>query len=285
MISSFVRRWSGRPFVALVRAFKVIRIRIARPLHFGTHDAAAYAVLTGGILRNIKAPYLLGSVIAAVQARMAGYGGVVLVEFGVASGGGLRQLASVASLIERHLDLKVIVIGFDGGDGLPVLHGAEDHPELWEANQFPMVSRDALLRDFESTTRRLVLGDIAATIGQLDGLDCSVYRLGFVSVDVDLYSSTIPILAYLGRCDTAQLVPAPVVHFDDVHVAWTYSVLAGEERAIEEFNRTHEHRHLDLKDRDLRLFALSCLDHPVRTGAEPTREKMNLVLHSPSAYF
>lgn len=277
--------WAYKPFVAAVRVVKISRLRARRPFYFGRHNKAAYAILSRGILRNIKSSYLLGSVIAAVQARMAGNEGIVLIEFGVASGNGLRQLAFVASLIERYLGLAVIVIGFDGGDGLPTLRGAEDHPELWDANQFPMGSRDSLLRDFSSASRRLVLGRIEETIGELNALDYSRYRLGFVSVDVDLYSSTVPILNFLGSCDPGLLLPATVVHFDDAYLAWTYSMLAGEERAIEEFNRAHDRRRLDLKDRQLRLFALTCLDHPIRSGAAAAREKMTLVVPSASSYF
>lgn len=285
MIARAVYLLLRKPFVAVARVRRALALYSQRPYYFGTLTAPAYRILSAGIMRNLHASYLLGGVIAAVQAKMSGYQGVSFIEFGVANGAGSRQLAEVADLVEKHLGLGVCVIGFDSTEGLPKLSGPEDHGEIWDHGQFAMESRDALIQEFSNRRRRLILGNIAETIKELDAPDFVKHRIGFVSVDVDLYSSTVPITDYLKSCDVARLLPAPVVYFDDIFVVWTYSKLAGEERAIEEFNQSATLRRLDLKVRNLKLYALNCLDHPIRSGAESVREKLLIVIRSSSSPF
>lgn len=276
--------WLRKLLLVADRLRRLVRLRRHHPFFFGSVDRAAYRVLSDGIFRGLRAPYLLGVVVAAVQARMVGVDCIVLLEFGVASGGGLRELGAIADLVERHMNVATVVVGFDSGKGLPQPQGAIDHPELWSADQFLMLDRHALTREFASPTRRLILGSIDETLEQLDGMTGDAAPIGFVSIDVDLYSSTTPILNYLAQCPATRLLPASVVHCDDTYIAWTYSALAGEERAIEEFNSAQDRRRLDLKDRDLRLFALNCLDHPIRTGYAMPVEKLTIVVRQAASF-
>ena len=72
---------------------------------------------------------------AAMLAKKLGIDALSLIEFGVAGGNGLLFLERFASRIERALNLRVEVYGFDTGEGLPHLGGPEDMPYWFRASQ------------------------------------------------------------------------------------------------------------------------------------------------------
>ena len=89
----------------------------------------------------------------------------------------------------------------------------------------------------------LVFGDIADTV---DGFIASLSPqapLGFISVNVDIYSSTRSALRCLmGPAD--RYTPAVAVYLDDVGFYFA-NRWCGERRAVEEFNAAGEHRKID----------------------------------------
>ena len=99
-----------------------------------------------GVIKGYRSPYLLGAVIAALQAKKLQYPKVYFFEFGVASGGGLLELAAIGKIIRKELSIDVEVIGFDNGTGLPNIDGYKDHPEIWKYSQFAMADRGLLLK-------------------------------------------------------------------------------------------------------------------------------------------
>jgi hypothetical protein len=98
--------------------------------------------------------------------------------------------------------------------------------------------------------------------------------LGFVSVDVDMYSSTRSALgALMGQ--PAQYLPAVSMYFDDVAFYFA-NAWCGELAAINEFNAAGNLRKIDpdrsLDDRLLRrpwyrqMYVYHVLDHPDRSA-------------------
>jgi hypothetical protein len=178
--------------------------------------------------------YLAGTLFAADQARTEGISEISVVEFGVASGRGLLALQHEAALVERETGVSIRVFGFDAGPtGLPEFCGDyRDLPDLWRPGDFPMdVAR---LQAQLAPKTALVLGDVRETVP-------SFYEkyapppLGFISIDLDLYSSTVSALQLLSDENRRMLMHVPM-YFDDIDLM-SYHRFAGELLAIEEFNQ------------------------------------------------
>ena len=133
--------------------------------------------------RHYAYPVLRATEMAVAQ----GVGAVTVVEFGVATGAGLLNLCHVAKLSSAATGVRIDVVGFDSGRGLPRPQDYRDHPELFQEGDYPM--------DFEALQKRLpvngrlVLGPIGETAPEfIDNLKVDA-PVGFAAVDVDYYSS------------------------------------------------------------------------------------------------
>ncbi|MBK6005167.1 hypothetical protein JJB11_03605 [Ramlibacter ginsenosidimutans] len=217
--------------------------------------------------------YAYGMLRAADVAKYFGKQSVTVVEFGVASGHGLLNMIELAELIEGETGVEFRVFGFDTGAGLPELIGYRDHPELWRGGDFAMEDRDALMRKIAGRAD-IVWGDIADTVGAFTDALTADAPLGFVSVDVDIYTATKSALRCLKGPSQAYL-PAVSMYFDDVTFFFA-NRWAGELAAIEEFNMEHDLRKIDV-DRSLpgsrrassapwyrHMYACHVLDHDAR---------------------
>jgi hypothetical protein len=191
--------------------------------------------------------YLYGMLRAADLAKYFGHTCVTVVEYGVASGAGLLNMVHLAPQISEVTGIDFRIVGFDTGKGLPPVHGFKDHPELWNPGDFAMEHRDVLLRKLGNRAT-IVWGDIADTVGPFtESLD-SKAPLGFVSIDVDIYTGAKSAL----RCLTGtpeKYVPGVSMYFDDVTFYFA-NEWAGELAAINEFNAEHELRKIG-RDRSL----------------------------------
>lgn len=231
--------------------------------------------------------YAYGLLRAADVARYFGVDAVTVCEFGVASGHGLLNLVELAELFRAETGIEFRVVGFDTGEGLPTIQGHKDHPELWNRGDFVMEHPDGLRGALEGRCE-LILGDIGDTVDAFrESLDPAC-PLGFVSVDVDIYSGTVSTL----RCLTGapeQYLPAVGFYFDDVGFYFA-NEWCGELAAIREFNDANELRKIDL-DRSVyrrqrrsglevtrHMYIAHMLDHPARM--EPrSRDEMTLHAH------
>jgi hypothetical protein len=174
--------------------------------------------------------YLFGVLHAARHALHAGYSAVSVIEFGVATGHGLLALQAHAAAVERWMDIRIHVYGFDSGNGLPKGTGDyRDHPDYWKAGDFPM--DENVIREHLDSRTTLVLGDVSATVMK----QVFAAPIGFAALDLDLYSSTIAALAVLRRPDVHRLRRI-ALYFDDVNEGHNHQ-FAGELLAIDEFNR------------------------------------------------
>jgi hypothetical protein len=199
------------------------------------------------------------------QAVLCGYSKITAIELGVATGNGLRDLCLAADYFSTKFNIDIDVFGFDTGVGLPPLQDYRDHPEIWNHNDYSMGRCN--LQNQLPTNAKLILGDVANTIPKF----CQEFRdsrIGFVSIDLDLYSSTVSAMPLFEMLADLYL-PALPVYVDDVHNSITYNPWCGESLAIREFNASHILRKFDEKDSRWRIqnfYVLHVMDHPFRNG-------------------
>jgi hypothetical protein len=217
--------------------------------------------------------YAYGMLRAADCARYFGKTRVTAIEFGVASGAGLLTMIDLAELIRAETGIEFRVVGFDTGRGLPQVRGYKDHPEIWNPGDFAMEHRSVLLQKLAGRAE-IIWGDIFDTIGPFTETIDPAAPIGFISVDVDIYSATKSAL----RCLTSQpekYTPAVSMYFDDVGFFFAND-WAGELAAIAEFNNEQEMRKIG-RDRSLpgrrpisgdswysAMYVGHILDHPAR---------------------
>lgn len=176
--------------------------------------------------------YLLGVLTAALQARCQRLPEISVIEFGVAGGAGLLALQDEARAVEEETGIGIKVYGFDRGGGLPELIGDyRDHPNRWRAGDFPM--DEAALRTQLTDRTTLVLGDVADTISGLFR-ELRAPTVGFIAIDLDLYSSTRDALRLFTAPGRRMLWHVPM-YLDDIDSICTHR-FAGELLAIDEFN-------------------------------------------------
>lgn len=186
---------------------------------------------------GLRANYTWSVLHAASVASRTGRERISVFEFGVAGGNGLLALERAAIAAERELGVEISVFGFDTGEGLPPPRDARDAPFLMKDGDFPM-DQDLLRSRLERA--ELVLGDVSETIPAF--LDSGHAEIGFVSFDLDYYSSTRDALTILlGRPET--LMPRVLCYFDDTH-GYPWGQFNGARLAIDEYNTAHESRKL-----------------------------------------
>jgi hypothetical protein len=214
--------------------------------------------------------YAYGVQQAALLARRLGHSAVSVVELGVAGGAGLLQLEQLAGLAASATGVDVDVVGFDRAVGLPAPRDSRDLPYHWKSGFFEM---DPETLERRLVRARLIKGELSETVPQFLQEE-SGPPIGFVSVDVDLYSSTVDGLALLAG-PVASVLPRVWCYFDDiVGEDWViHNDYVGELRAIKEFNESDQSKKLlpvfGLSNKRPRqaawcesMFALHRFDHP-----------------------
>lgn len=176
---------------------------------------------------------------AAQTAQRLGVPKITAIEFGVAGGNGLLAMEQIGSEVERETGVGIAVCGFDTGSGLPQPVDYRDEPYIYGHGQYTM-DQDALRRRLKRS--RLVLGDVKETVPEFSKEKLNA-PIGFVSFDLDFYSSTVNALK-LFETNHENILPRVFCYFDDIigddlelHNDWT-----GELLAIKEFNANHEVR-------------------------------------------
>jgi hypothetical protein len=177
--------------------------------------------------------YLVGVLYAAEQAIREGLPEICVIEFGVARGSGLLALQEYAAAVEKETGVKIQVYGFDFAGGLPRVDGDyRDHPDQWKKGDYKM--DEEWLRQRLSRRTSLVLGDVKYTVPQFVE-KMQPTPVGFISVDVDLYSSTKDVFRFF-QSPGRKMLRRVAMYFDDVQFAFNHR-FAGELLAIDEFNQ------------------------------------------------
>jgi hypothetical protein len=254
--------------------------RLTEPLHLNA--LSAFVALFGSfrqkvaydlVLRHCHAFALLKT---ADWAKAYGLSAVSVIEFGVAAGSGLMNISILAQKVSSLTNVDIQVYGFDTGKGMPPHRDYRDHPDFYREGDFP--SDLTALKTALPPNAHLVLGDLATTAPQFvkDTLTEKA-PLGYISVDVDYYSSTVDALKIFDGPPQFYL-PLVNVYLDDIHFEG-HNPFAGELLAVNEFNEQHQLRKICRYDflecsRIFRkaawlkhMFTLHVMDHPSRQTA------------------
>jgi hypothetical protein len=186
---------------------------------------------------SLRANYLYGVLHAARLANVLGIRAISAIEFGVAGGRGLLALEKASVYAEEAFGVSIDVYGFDTGRGLPKPTDFRDCPNLFLEGQFPL-EEARLLPSLERA--ELILGLVDQTVPEF--VSRRPAPIGFVSFDLDLYSSTVSAL-HAFEADAELMLPRVLCYFDDI-TGFTYADHNGERLAISEFNAAHELRKL-----------------------------------------
>lgn len=209
---------------------------------------------------------------AADRASAIGVKGISILEFGVAAGAGLMNMALIAQKVEQITGVKIKVYGFDTGQGMPPAVDYRDHPDLYQQGDFPM-DFDRLSRSLPSNCQ-LFIGDTKENITKFLAQLTPEFPVGYVVVDVDYYWSS-KIVMEVFKDIPAKYLPLTSVYLDDSWVE-DNNTFAGELLAVEEFNREMplrkiEHNPFLVHKRIVRrpmwirqLYTLHVFDHPTK---------------------
>ena len=266
---------------------RVFRERLSEPLHLnvasafvamlGDHRAKVYWDLK---FRQYTAFCLLD---AAERAADLGIKRISAIEFGVASGAGLLNICEQAAETTKVTGVEFEIYGFDTGAGLPPPRDYRDHPELYQAGDYPMNVEG--LRSRLPANAKLVLGDIKETVPKFLQ-EAGHAPLGYVALDVDYYWSAVEALnIFTGPAD--QYLPFVNLYLDDSHDPH-HNPACGEILACNEFNEREPLRKIypytALRDKRLfknaawisKIWAVHIFDHKTRVEGIGRVEKKTI---------
>ena len=216
---------------------RVARERLAEPLHLNVASlfVAAFGSLRSKIYFDLLPRQANAFALLAVadQARERGLSRVTVVEFGVANGAGLLNLASLAARITAETGVEFSIVGFDSGTGMPPPRDYRDHPEFYHEGDFPMQEPDELRRRLPASGE-LIVGDISETVPAFLTSLRPDAPLAYVVLDVDYYWSAVSCLKVLTGPSELYL-PTTVLYLDDIQYS-AHNRWQGELLAVGEFN-------------------------------------------------
>ena len=266
---------------------KILRQRLTEPLHLNLVSVLVWAF--GSYRAKIACDLIVrqqnayGILKAADYARSLGIRRVSILEFGVAAGAGLMNMVEIARRVMKETGVLFSVYGFDTGTGMPPPMDYRDHPDMYQRGEFGMDV--AALREALPKNASLVLGELSETVPAFAASLSADEPIGFVSVDVDYYSSAASALRVFAESPEKYL-PVTVVYFDDIYDE-RHNTSCGELLAIEEFNQSHKLRRIEqyklLENSRIfrradwlkRIYFLQVLDHPTRcTRSRETEPKV-----------
>ncbi|MGH8615120.1 MAG: hypothetical protein ACREYF_24635 [Gammaproteobacteria bacterium] len=211
---------------------------------------------------------------AADYAKELGIPRITAIEFGVANGAGLMNICRICRRVTDITGVEFDIVGFDTGKGMPPPRDYRDHPEYYNEHDYSMRGEDDLRRRLPDNCR-LVIGDVSRTVQEF--LRECRSSIGFVSIDVDYYWSTVEMLRILDG-DAVQYLPLILIYVDDIENDG-HSIFAGEQLAIEEFNGRNPMRKIArfgfLRQKRVfqranwidHIYLAHIFDHPARTSA------------------
>lgn len=218
--------------------------RLSEPLHL--NFISFFIFLFGSFRKKVSYDLVLrpqhayGLLEAADKAKKYGFKRISVVEFGVANGAGLMNIIEIAKKVTEATQIEIDVYGFDTGEGMPPPIDYRDHPEYYNTGDFPM--NRALLEEKTKGKATLLFGSIRETLMPFIATLSADAPLGFVSVDVDYYSSTKEVLE-LFKAEAHRFLPLTYVYFDDIFMSH-HNDKCGELLAIKEFNENTALRNL-----------------------------------------
>jgi hypothetical protein len=256
---------------------RILNERLAEPLHMNL--LSLFVALFGSYRSKIAHDLVVrpnnayAIMHCAEYARAVGIKTVSLLEFGVAAGAGLLNMAKIAANVSRETGVNFKLYGFDTGQGMPPPNDYRDHPDLYREADFPMEVEK--LRGVLPSNVQLLIGNVSETVAGFLATLSNDEPIGYVVFDLDYYSSTVDALRVLKDADPKKYLPVTCAHMDDIHHE-RHNSWCGELLAIDEFNREQplrkiEHHAFLAQSRLFRraswipqMFYLHVLDHPGR---------------------
>lgn len=184
-----------------------------------------------------KPQYAFGIYHAAKLAKALRIKEISCIEFGVAEGKGILFMENIAREVSLELGIGIQIYGFDLATGLPEIRDYRDLPYIWKSGFYKM--------DYEQLKKRLraaklIIGDVGDTVKTF-WEKYNPAPIGFISFDLDLYSSTIE--AFKLFSTQCEILPRVICYFDDILDAPEATAMCnewtGELLAIKEFNEAH----------------------------------------------
>jgi hypothetical protein len=277
MISPFLKKL-GSPHIRR----RIFNERLSEPLHVNVISAL---VAVAGSFRAKVAhdlvirPHNAYAILRAADMAIAeGIHCVSLIEFGVAGGAGLMNMAEIAARVTAVTGVQFRLIGFDSGAGMPPPLDYRDHPDLYQRGDFPM--NEPALRAALPANVELRIGDVANTVPDVLRNLSGKAPIGYVVFDLDYFSSTQAALQILTAEDPGKYLPLTFAFFDDMHDP-RHNRWCGEYLAIDVFNAEHAMRKIGkdefLGDRRIyrraqwikQLYSVHVLDSPSRVRPAP----------------
>lgn len=228
-LNEFIQRLAKEP------PFRIVARAILKKLKVSVKTRAIWELST-------RPQYLIGLVEASNQAIQQGHGEICVIEFGVAGGDGLVVLQEEAEAVENETGVKIKVYGFDmGAEGLPSFIGDyRDHPDWWRPGDFKM--DEEKLKSCLTDRTTLILGNVKETVKTFFK-NYNPPPIGFISFDLDLYSSTKDALSIFNAAGMKMLWNTPL-YFDDIEFIFNHK-FAGEFLSIKEFNEENKNIKID----------------------------------------
>ena len=165
---------------------------------------------------------------------------ILFIEFGCAAGQGLYTMLEIANNLKKNYGIEFEIIGFDTGQGMPTPKDFRDHPEMYRKGDFPKENLN-----YNRLPRKINIyeGSIKDTLREfINSKLLEDFKISFVAIDVDYYSSTIDCLDVF-LLDKEKYISKVVVHFDDIKDL-DHNEYCGEKLAIKEFNLRDDFRKL-----------------------------------------
>lgn len=163
-----------------------------------------------------------------------GHNEINVIELGVAGGDGIKTLIKYKKKIEKVLNIKINIIGFDTGTGLPEITLNQDLPFFWKQGDYTNKNLSNLEK--EENDIKIYQGNISSTLNEF--ISHNKKKIGLIIFDLDLYSSTKLFLSKIPQLSKENLLlPRTFCYFDDLFVAdYCLDDTNGEPLAINEFN-------------------------------------------------
>ena len=215
---------------------RIYKERLGEPFIYNLISIFIY--IFGDFIKKInydlvpRHPYAFGINEAFKIAKEENINKIILIEFGVAAGAGLFNMSYIASKLSKIYCIDYEIIGFDSGEGMPEPIDYKDHPEKYPKGGFPSL----LLKESDLPKKcKIIFGSIQDTLKKfIRDLEKKESKIGFVSVDVDYYTSTKECLNIF-LIDKDSYLSKVVTYFDDIYMV-DHNIYCGELLAIEEFN-------------------------------------------------
>ena len=170
---------------------------------------------------------------AAILAKKLGHNSVSLVEFGVAGGNGIIFLERFAKKVEKELEIKIEIYGFDLEDGLSKPKNYKDLKYWFKEGYYKM---NKLKLEKKIHKSKLIIGDVSKTLNKFFD-EFNPAPIGAIFHDLDFYHSTIDSFKIFNG-EEKYFLPRVYNYFDDIlgSELEMYNEFTGELLAIEDFN-------------------------------------------------